>query len=59
MTDRLSLMTNMEALVKAIDEDRERGKLQSAEAVQYFVRGWVKETRKAFDEDNKGGLYGA
>lgn len=59
MTDRLTLMSNMEALVKAIEKDVEKGRLPTGESVHRFVRGWVCETRREFDEDNKGGLYGA
>jgi hypothetical protein len=52
-------MTNMEEMVKAIREYREKELLESADAVYNFVVGFVEATRKQFDKDNKGGLYGA
>ena len=57
MTDRLSLMHYLEDLVKVLREYKERG--YTVESITSIAEGYVRSVRERFEEDNKGGLYGA
>jgi len=57
VTDRLSLMHYLEDLVKVLREYKERG--YTVESITSIAEGYVRSVRERFEEDNKGGLYGA